>query len=68
MRAVGEEYTMGGRRMRLEKVLVPDLFEHDGEMPAPPPGPEKSAPEQEDNLQKSKVISFADLKKGPRQP
>ena len=63
----GEEYTMGGRRMRLEKVVAPELFERDGQEPAPPPGPEESASEKTDSRRKSKVISLADLKKSPRQ-
>ena len=64
----GEEYSMGGRRMRLEKVVAPKLSGHDGQGPAPPPGPEEPASEKTDSPRKPKVISFADLKKSPRQP
>ncbi len=64
----GEEYTMGGRRMRLEKVVAPKLFGHDGQEPAPSPGSGKSSSEKTDSPGKPKVISFADLKKSPRQP
>ena len=64
----GEEYTMGGRRMRLEKVVAPKLLKNDSEEPAPPPGPGKSTSEKTDSPRKSKVISLADLKKSSRQP
>ena len=53
----GQEFTMGGKRMRLEKVEVPpdpDETRHENEKPAP------ETPLAED---RGKVISLADLKK-----
>ena len=58
----GEEYTMGGKRMRLEKVVVPDLPET-AEDDSPKTKPEKSDKETGEPSEKSKVISFADMKK-----
>ena len=56
----GAEFTMNGKRMRLEKVVVPDdtpsredKTKHE----------EKTAPENENDPEKAKVISLADLKK-----
>jgi hypothetical protein len=61
----GAEYTMGGQKMRIEKVVVPEN--------AQPPAVEPSKDsESVDNTQKkttdpkSKVISLADIKKGSR--
>ncbi|MFO8085549.1 MAG: hypothetical protein R6U27_14670 [Desulfobacterales bacterium] len=61
----GEEYTMGGKKMRLEKVVVPET--------TPPSGEKGSAGKESDDSagsktkdSKSKVISLADLKKSPR--
>ena len=63
----GEEYTMGGKRMRLEKVVVPELSERREERSSMPPETEKSNRDPEKSAEKSKVVSFADLKKSPRQ-
>lgn len=57
----GEEYTMGGKKMRLEKVVCPatdsefDDEPMDGDEPIDEPTPETS--------KNATVISFADLKK-----
>jgi hypothetical protein len=47
----GEEYTMGGQKMRIEKVVVPESEKLDQNKPKDP---------------NSKVISLADIKKGSR--
>jgi hypothetical protein len=61
----GEEYTMGGQKMRIEKVVVPESI--------PETSADTSKNSDSGNLKqnkttdpKSKVISLADLKKGPR--
>jgi hypothetical protein len=61
----GAEYTMGGQKMRLEKVVLPET--------AQPPAVEPSKDSESGNQSpkkttdpKSKVISLADMKKGSR--
>jgi len=50
----GNEFTMNGKRMRLEKVVVPDV----------PESPESIGPQNEtDGAGTAKVISLKDLKK-----
>ena len=56
----GAEFTMQGKRMRLEKVLVPD-DPQSGEQPTEKKV--KGAPQTEKDTGKAKVISLADLKK-----
>jgi hypothetical protein len=61
----GGEFTMGGQKMRIEKVVVPESA------PQEPIETSKSAESENDKQKKageskSKVISLADLKKGPR--
>lgn len=51
----GGEFTMNGKRMRLEKVTAP------AETEAPEPGPEKPAPGK--TAAPGKVISLSELKK-----
>ena len=51
----GQEYTMGGKKMRLEKVVCPE----EEIAPDEPPQPD-SAPK---TPSESRVISFSDLKK-----
>ena len=61
----GEEYTMGGKKMRLEKVVVPALNQNsavENQKISEPSDPNQSKTKDP----KSKVISLADLKKGPR--
>jgi hypothetical protein len=57
----GEEYTMGGQKMRLEKVVVPESIPKSGDKK-----PEKKESDdsgrQKAKDTKSKVISLADLK------
>ena len=62
----GDEYTMGGQRMRLEKVVVPDSAQQKNISPEKDSEPEKITPNKTHGP-KSKVISLADLKKGPKQ-
>jgi len=51
----GEPYTMGGKQMRIEKVICP---------PDPDPMEDEEAPQPEDRSSRNgKVISLADLKK-----
>ena len=65
----GEEFTMGGRPMRMEKVVAPDVADEEGE----PPGPESTgasvAPSETerpaDKKEKSKVVSLKDRRKKP---
>ncbi len=54
----GEPFTMGGKQMRLEKVVAPE--EDPAETPSPEPGP---APEKEKGGAAGKVISLTDLKR-----
>ena len=51
----GEEFTMGGKKMRLEKVLCPD------EETPQPPEKKPEAPTDKNGI--AKVISLQDLKK-----
>lgn len=61
----GVEYTMGGQKMRIEKVVVPETTQPSGDEPSKNSEPgEKS--QKKTNDPKSKVISLADLKKGSR--
>ncbi len=58
----GEEFTMNGNRMRLERVVCPEDPERDA------PGAEKKAPSEKTDAKKSgeretKVISFQDHRK-----
>ena len=55
----GAEFTMNGKRMRLEKVVVP-------EEPQPPEGTEKEEDKGKSQKEpgRAKVISIADLKNG----
>ncbi len=59
----GAEYTMGGKRMRLEKVVVPETTLTVVENSPQNPGPEKSDAEKSAGPKTSKVISLADMKK-----
>jgi hypothetical protein len=59
----GREYTMGGKRMRLEKIVVPETTLTAVESSPQKPGPEKSDVVKNDRPKESKVISFADMKK-----
>ena len=61
----GDEYTMGGQRMRIEKVVVPEKAQQININPIKSSEPEKPNPNKTGD-QKSKVISLADIKKGPR--
>jgi hypothetical protein len=54
----GEPFTMGGKQMRLEKVVAPE--EEPDESPASEPGPD---PENEKGGVAGKVISLTDLKR-----
>jgi hypothetical protein len=56
----GAEFTMNGKRMRLEKVVVPD--EPQLEEPKTK-NKQEDAPKKENETGKAKVISLADLKK-----
>jgi hypothetical protein len=51
----GEEFTMGGKRMRLEKVVSPEETQ--------PPGESPKQTETEERPSGAKVISLKDLKK-----
>lgn len=51
----GHEFSMGGKSMRIEKVLAPQLPNPAGDEKEKQPAPEKST--------KAKVISLKDLKK-----
>ena len=53
----GETFTMGGKEMRLEKVICPEEPESDDEQDQ---GPE---PGDSESDKQAKVISLADLKK-----
>jgi hypothetical protein len=59
----GGEYTMGGQKMRIEKVVVPDTGQE-----SPASTLKDSEPgelnQNKPKDPKSKVISFADIKKG----
>jgi hypothetical protein len=61
----GGEYTMGGQKMRIEKVVVPDT---DPKVPAAPIKDSESDKLNKDKPKdpNSKVISLADIKKGSR--
>ena len=54
----GAEFTMNGKRMRLEKIEAPE----DPQPDAVDTPPEKSA-KQDNNADTGKIISFSDLKK-----
>jgi hypothetical protein len=61
----GMEYTMGGQKMRIEKVVVPETAK---EETVNLPKDSESGKLNQDKTKnpKSKVISLADLKKGSR--
>ncbi len=61
----GVEYTMGGQKMRIEKVVVPGQEQKTPAKPAKNSESGDQAPNQT-AASKSKVISLADLKKGNR--
>ena len=54
----GEEFTMGGKRMRIERVVDPDRADHP-ESDSDESANRETAPESKE----AKVISLADLKK-----
>jgi hypothetical protein len=54
----GAEYTMGGKKMRIEKVVCPEVTEELEELDELEPREDKS-----DTAHSGKVISLADLKK-----
>ena len=56
----GEEYTMGGKKMRLELVVSPEPASEETDAPETDTGEESS---QEPAKQTGKVISLTDLKK-----
>jgi hypothetical protein len=58
----GDEYTMGGKRMRLEKVTIPEDPEAASKGPSTTPA-EKTERKKEASSEKNKVISLADMKK-----
>ncbi len=55
----GDPFTMGGKQMRMEKVVCPEEDESFGESSDRPEGKEEKRPEQKNG----KVISLTDLKK-----
>lgn len=63
----GEEFTMGGKRMRMERVVCPDPPEEKGAGDADPSGGPPEAPSGEESPQEpeetAKVISFDPRKK-----
>ena len=60
----GEEFTMGGQRMRLERVVSPEITEPEADDTRPETGPPATAPEDRSAPKnQGKVISLADLKK-----
>ena len=56
----GSEFTMNGKRMRLEKVVVPDDLPFEAKITK---SKQEEAPKKEKDTGKAKVISLADLKK-----
>lgn len=58
----GEEFTMGGRPVRLEKVVAPKDAE-EGETMEPPAEERKEPPASHEPAEKSKVISMKDRRK-----
>jgi len=61
----GVEYTMGGQKMRIEKVVVPETTQQATEDPSKDSESGKIN-QNKTKDPKSKVISLADLKKGTR--
>ena len=55
----GAEFTMNGKRMRLEKVVVPDEPSHEEQLTK---NEQEEAARKEKDPGKAKVISLADLK------
>ncbi len=61
----GVEYTMGGQKMRIEKVVVPEAVRQATDAPSKESESGKLSQTKAKDP-KSKVISLADLKKGTR--
>jgi hypothetical protein len=61
----GEEYTMGGQKMRIEKVVVPETDHETAAIPSKDPESDKLN-QNKPKDPNSKVISLADIKKGSR--
>ncbi len=59
----GEEYTMGGKKMRIEKVVVPRTVQEAVKDEPVKEEPKKDSEVQKDRDSKQKVISLAELKK-----
>ena len=59
----GDEYTMGGRRMRLEKVECPEEFLDEADDTLEEEEEEVEVPEEKPADEGSKVISFMDRRK-----
>jgi hypothetical protein len=60
----GDPFTMGGKRVRIEKVVRPDSPEAAPQGPAKPPAEKKpQQPEAPKETGEGKVISLSDLKK-----
>ncbi|UCD79487.1 MAG: hypothetical protein JSW26_29520 [Desulfobacterales bacterium] len=53
----GAEFTMQGKRMRLEKVVVPQALEQEEEKQ------DAATPNKDEDTRRGKVISLSDLKK-----
>jgi hypothetical protein len=61
----GGEYTMGGQKMRIEKVIVPETSQPPAVEPSKNSEPNEQSQKKTQDP-KSKIISLADIKKGSR--
>jgi hypothetical protein len=61
----GAEYTMGGQKMRIEKVIVPETVQPPAVEPSKNSMPNDQSQKKTQGPE-SKVISLADIKKGSR--
>ena len=59
----GQEFTMGGKKMRLEKVISPDDNEEDRDFDNPKQKIKENTAPVAEKKQDAKIISLADMKK-----